>query len=259
MSQKGINSVESAMHLLNAFSAPDADMTLSAIAAAAGMHPSKAHRYLVSLIRAKYVEQSRSTGRYSLGPGAMSLGLAAMRKLSVLRVGEDVISDLRDQTAQTISLVMWANQGPTIVRVSEANTPIIVSIRVGSILPLLSSTNGQIFLAYATRQRIQWLIDMERRRAARSKDRNIPRTEKEVESLCAAVRGRGMARTKVPIAPGVVSLSAPVFDHRNELACSMTVVGSIGNLDLSWSGRPALALLAAARELSTKLGAASDS
>lgn len=255
MSQKGINSVEVAMRLLNAFAAPEEEMNLKSLASTAGMHPSKAHRYLVSLIRAGYVEQSRSTGRYTLGAGAMSLGLAAMRKLNIARFGDDIIAALRDETLQTVTMVMLANAGPTIVRVSEANTPIIVSVRVGSVLPLLTSTNGQIFLAYAVRQRIASLIKAELGRAARTRGYPGPRSMQEVERLVLQVRRRRMARTVQPIVPGVVALSAPVFDHRNELACSLTVVGSVGNLDLAWDGKPAKALTLAAGRFSARLGA----
>lgn len=259
MSQKGINSVEVAMRLLNAFAAPEEEMSLKALASGAGMHPSKAHRYLVSLIRADYVEQSRSTGRYTLGAGAMSLGLAAMRKLNVARFGDDIITALRDETLQTITMVMLANAGPTIVRVSEANTPIIVSVRVGSVLPVLTSTNGQIFLAYATRQRIAPLIRTELGAARRIKSYQGPRTMQDVERLASQVQRRRMARTTQPIVPGVVAMSAPVFDHRDELACSLTLVASARNLDLSWDGKPAKALRLAAERFSARLGAAGRS
>ncbi len=185
----------------------------------------------------------------------MSLGLAAMRKLNVVRRGDDIISGLRDETGQTVTMVMWANQGPTIVRVSEANTPIIVSVRVGSVLPLLTSTNGRIFLAYMPKKRMQWLIDTEISSIRADTSRWGPKSEKEIDRIANDIRRRKMTRTVHSIAPGVVALSAPVFDHRNELACSLTLVGSVGNLDLAWSGKPAKALAAAAGNFSRQLGA----
>ena len=49
-------------------------MTLKDIAAAAEMPPSKAHRYLVSLIRTGLIEQDPMTSRYKLGPFALDIG-----------------------------------------------------------------------------------------------------------------------------------------------------------------------------------------
>ena len=54
-------------------------MTLKDVAAAAEMPPSKAHRYLVSLIRTGLIEQDPLTSRYKLGPFALDIGLVAPR------------------------------------------------------------------------------------------------------------------------------------------------------------------------------------
>src|ERR1700760_348482 len=55
--QIGVRSVEGAGRLLKPLAALQGPQTLSALAAAAGLPPAKAHRYLVSLIREGFVEQ----------------------------------------------------------------------------------------------------------------------------------------------------------------------------------------------------------
>lgn len=256
--RQGIQSVEIGMRLLNAFAGSATNMTLSALARAAAMHPSKAHRYLVSLIRAGYVAQDPVDGHYGLGPRAMSLGLAAIRQLNVVRFGEGIITELREATQQTISMVMWANRGPTIVHVSEADTPIMVTVRVGSVLPLLNSANGQLFLAYLPRGKTERLIESELAACPKSGKWKAPRSMSEVERRVKDIRRRRMTRTEQPVVPGVVSLSAPVFDHRGELVCTLALVGSAGNLDLSWGGAPARSLAAAATRFSQRLGWSND-
>jgi DNA-binding IclR family transcriptional regulator len=251
----GIQSIEVGMRLLDAFAASARAMPLSALAAAAGMHPAKAHRYLVSLIRAGYIVQNAASGKYGLGPKSTSLGLAALRQLDVTRLGDDVIVALRDATRQTISMVVWANRGPIIVNVCEADTPIMVTVRIGSVLPLLTSANGPLFLAYLPRHKTKALVEAEFAAGLRTRGWNGPRSMVDVDRLIEGVCRRHMSRNAEGVNIGVVSMAAPVFDHRGELACSIALVGSVGNLQISWTGKPARLLADAAATLSTGLGA----
>jgi len=251
----GIQSIEVGMRLLDASAASAQAMPLSALAAAAGMHPAKAHRYLVSLIRAGYIVQNAASGKYGLGPKSTLLGLAALRQLDVTRLGDDVIGALRDATRQTISMVVWANRGPTIVIVSEADTPIMVTVRIGSVLPLLTSANGPLFLAYLPRHKNKTLVEAEFAAGLRTRGWKGPGSMADVDRLIESVRRRRMNRNAEGVNIGVVSLAAPVFDHRGDLACSIALVGSVGNLQISWTGKPARLLADAAARLSTVLGA----
>ncbi|MCE1187338.1 MAG: helix-turn-helix domain-containing protein [Rhodocyclales bacterium] len=70
----GVQSLEVGMDLLKVMVRGQRSMMLKDIAAAAGMPASKAHRYLVSLIRAGLVEQDPLSSRYHLGPFALNLG-----------------------------------------------------------------------------------------------------------------------------------------------------------------------------------------
>ena len=74
----GVQSLEVGMGILKAMVFGKRSMMLKDIAAAADMPPSKAHRYLVSLIRSGLVEQDPLTSRYNLGPFALNIGLVAI-------------------------------------------------------------------------------------------------------------------------------------------------------------------------------------
>src|SRR5262245_7580809 len=125
-SRQGVQSIEVGMRLLDAFAAAGTEMTLSSLAAAAHMHPSKAHRYLVSRVRAGYVEQDPSTSRYRLGGRSLSVGLVALRQLNVVRLGESIVLELHEASGYTVSMAVWANHGPTVVRVGAATTSLLM-------------------------------------------------------------------------------------------------------------------------------------
>ena len=86
-------------------------MMLKEIAAGADMPASKAHRYLVSLIRAGLVEQDPASSRYDLGPFALNIGLVALDRLDRVRLGLNVIAEMRDEINQTTALAVWGDKG----------------------------------------------------------------------------------------------------------------------------------------------------
>ena len=148
----GIQSIEVGLKLLAADSEAGGPLNLKALAAAAGYSPPKAHRYLVSLIRMKLVEQDPVTGRYGLGDLAFELGLAAIGLLDSEGLGRAAIRRLRAATRHTACLVVWANGGATVAAVEAGVGSIFLGIRVGSILSLLRSASGRVFLAHMPRE-----------------------------------------------------------------------------------------------------------
>lgn len=136
-------------------------MPLSQLAQAAHLSPSKAHRYLVSYIRIGLVEQNPLTHLYDLGGRSLALGLAAMRRLDVLTCAEPIMTEVRSELDECVSLAVWASQGPTIVRFLENSRPVNVNVRVGSRMPLLTSALGRVFLAWKEGPEISSLVKTE--------------------------------------------------------------------------------------------------
>ncbi|TMH63330.1 MAG: hypothetical protein E6H57_17290 [Betaproteobacteria bacterium] len=116
----GINSLEVGLRLARVLGGHGLPLALKDVAARAHMPPAKAHRYLVSLIRAGLAEQDRESGRYRLGPLALELGLAALGAMDVLKCGAEVMADLRAAIDETVLLAVWGNKGPVVARWEES-------------------------------------------------------------------------------------------------------------------------------------------
>ena len=101
----GVQAVETGVKLLMALAAHRGPQMLKRLAEDADMHPSKAHRYMVSFQRAGLVYQNERTSHYSLGTGALQLGLAAMGGLDVIEIGMASLRALRDQVNETVGLL----------------------------------------------------------------------------------------------------------------------------------------------------------
>ena len=258
----GIQSVEVGFDLLTALSAAPSALMLRDLAAAAGMSAAKAHRYLVSFQRLGLVVQDPASTRYDLGPAALRLGLASLSRLDAVRLARERVDALLPQTGHTLAIAVWGNQGPTVVHWAEAPQTMPVTLRLGDVMPLLSSATGRCFAAFMgsqghDAQRIAPMIDAElaalRQRERRDGD-DTPRTQAEVSALMAHIRQQGLARVVNSLLSGVGGFCAPVFDAQGRLALGLVALGSVGTFDTDWNGPPAQAVLACARQLSADLG-----
>lgn len=248
----GVQSLEIGMGILRAMVDGQRSMMLKEIAAAAGMPASKAHRYLVSLIRAGLVDQDPMTSRYDLGTFALNIGLVALDRLDRVRLGLNAIAEMRDEINQTTALAVWAEQGPVIVRWERPRRPITVNVITGTALELLASATGRVFAAWMPKKTVAPLINQE------LKAPDLPpdlRTRADVEALLARVRADGYATTdgyhKVP---GVEAVAAPVFNFKNEITMAVLIVGVQGMFDTSPDGKEVECLKRTAEALSLRLG-----
>lgn len=249
----GVQSLEIGMGILRAMVNGQRSMMLKEIAAAADMPASKAHRYLVSLIRAGLVEQDPMSSRYDLGAFAMNIGLVALDRLDRVRLGLNAIAEMRDEINQTTALAVWGDKGPVIVRWERPRRPITVNVITGTVLDMLSSATGRVFAAWLPRKTVAPLI------AAEIKADDVPadlKTRAGVEAMLAEVRSEGFATTKgFHRVPGVEAVAAPVFNFKNEITMAVLVVGVQGMFDVSPEGEVVTCLKRHAEALSLRLGA----
>jgi len=220
--QQGIQSVEVGTRLLRALAARPQARMLRDLAAAAEMPAAKAHRYLVSLMRAGLVEQQSDSGLYALGPFSLELGLAALSALDPVSAAAPALAELRGELEQTVALAVWANRGATIVRWLGAEVPVTASLRVGSVMPLTRSATGGAFLAFLPRARTAVPLRQELRENVRSGLH--PCTAAEVERWTAETRRRGFAYTSRFI-PGISGAAAPVFDTAGTMVLAIVALG----------------------------------
>ena len=249
----GVQSLEVGMIILRAMVAGKRSMMLKDIAQAADMPPSKAHRYLVSLIRSGLVEQDRLTSRYDLGPFALNLGLVALDRVDRIRLGLNAISELRDLTNETVALAVWSDRGPVIVRWERPRRPITVNVLTGTSLSLLSSAAGRVFAAWLPEAQTDALL------RAEIESGRVPAgiaTLGDARRQLAEVRAQGLAVISSGyFARGVEAAAGPVFNFKNEINMSIALVGVEGTLDLRPQSPVLLALRDACDALSLRLGA----
>jgi DNA-binding IclR family transcriptional regulator len=216
--RQGIQSVENAMTVLLALEEGLGPMSLTQIAAAASMAPSKAHRYLVSLGRVGLVSRSRNSGLYDMGPSMRRLGVESLRRMDEVGLASEYLPELRDRTGHAVNLAVWGDHGPVVVRWDYGSYALPITVRVGATMPMLSSSIGRVYLAYLPAV----LTDPVLRDQAESAEQT-GLTGTEVEAITAAVRRDGFAVTSGGVVPGVSSVAAPVFAAGDSLPLAVAL------------------------------------
>lgn len=250
----GIQSVEVGFGLLEVLSKAPGPLMLRDLAAAAGMSAAKAHRYLVSFQRLQLVAQDASSTRYDLGPAALKLGLASLSRLDAVKLARERIVGLMEQIGHTLALAVWGNHGPTIVHWEESPQAVTVNLRLGDVMPLLSSATGRCFAAYLSKEAITPLLRDEIARAQKQGRGDVPASLAEARAMLDEVRQRGAARVVDTLLPGIVGFCVPVFDSDGHIALGIVALGPVGTFDPEWDGGVDRPLRAAASQLSHDLG-----
>ena len=219
----GIKSIEVGSRLVAALVQAGGSLSLGQIAAAARMPPSKAHRYLVSFTRVGMVEQDRETRRYALGPLALQIGLAAVGSFDPLHRVIEAQTALRNRVDETVVLSVWGGRGPTVIHVEESSHPVIMTMKVGASLPMLSTATGLVFGAFMPAVITRRLIAAELKRGSGSEP--FARTRPSIEALFRSVREQGMATNQGHLMPGVTAIAAPVTSRRGQILAVMAIMG----------------------------------
>jgi DNA-binding IclR family transcriptional regulator len=250
----GIQSVEVGFALLDVLGQSAGPLMLRDLAAAAGMSAAKAHRYLVSFQRLALVVQDAGTTRYDLGPAALKLGLASLSRLDAVKLARERVGPLMETIGHTIALAVWGNHGPTVVHWEESPQAVTVNLRLGDVMPLLSSATGRCFAAYVSRDAIAPMLRDEMARAQKAGRTDVPATMAEVKTMLDEVRARRAARVVDTLLPGIVGFCAPVFDSDGHIVLGIVTLGSVATFDGAWDGAVHRPLAAAAAQLSADLG-----
>ena len=248
-----VQAAETGMAVLKSLGRLGGRASLTLLAAQLGESPAKVHRYLVSLMEEGLVAQDAASQQYFLGLEAMLLGLAALRQADPIRLAEPSLVRLRESLEVTCFVAVMGNKGPTIVRFEEPGLPVTVNVRMGSVLSLLWSATGRVFLASQDDARVRGLAEAEladapdELRAQLDPADPIGRLRREVLAQgCATVRDTNLK--------GISAVSAPLLDHAGRPCAALTALGATGGFDAAPDGAIAQAVRREAEAASVLLG-----
>lgn len=209
--RKGIQSILTGFQVLDFLLKARQPVPLRDIAAGTGLSASKLQFYLISLAEVGAIKQDAQTGYYGLGPYTLQLGIAGLQQFDVYQSAQGKMAALAQETGLTVFLVVWGNQGPTVVhRVDHSTKRPIFDLRLGAVLPAADTAIGRLFLAFLPRaltSSVQAQIG--------------PVLNKTLLDI----RRTGLSLSKGELLANHTALSAPIFDQNGRILAGITVMG----------------------------------
>ena len=216
-----IQSVAIATRFLNILAGASQELALGEIARRTGTGRSTAHRYLQSLVKEGLVQQDPSSGYYDLGPAALNIGIAALRRVDAVEIAARHMKNLTLEHAMSGGIAIWTDRGPTLVRWYRSAYFSISPLALGDILPIDNTACGLVFQAFMLPSQIE-----EARKQQPSHFRGSPPDPATLDGISETC----WAEMTSHLLSNVTGQAVPIFDAQQQIVCVVTTVTDLGQL-----------------------------
>ena len=206
------------LDVLAAFGAEHRGMSLSEVAAAAGLTRPTTRRLLLTLQELGFVRFSGGT--FELTPKVLSLGMAYVSSLGLWDIARPHMEALVARTGESSSMAQL--DGSDIVYVARVSVPKLIALRVeiGTHFPAAQTSQGKVLLAALPPDQVAAALGQPSRSGLPP---YIGRSPDQLRAELAEVRARGWALADEELAPGVRSVAVPVRDGTGAVRAAMNV------------------------------------
>lgn len=249
--QYHIQSLQSALDVLEAFSLKEKNLGISEISRKLDMNKSRVHRILVTLENSGYVTRNDETQKYRLGLKLFQLGHIVEEQMEVSHFALPVMQKLAFETQETVNLnVIHDGQRMSVEKI-ESPHEIRQAVELGKTLPLYSGAPGKVLLANLPQNRINEILHQAKLKAMGP--RTITDPGKLMEEL-EKVRDLGYSVSFEETYLGAVSIAAPVRDFSGKVIAAISITGPVSRFSEENIKRFIPLALQAGKEISAALG-----
>jgi DNA-binding IclR family transcriptional regulator len=195
-----------ALALLGAFDDDHRELTLTELAARAGLPLATAHRLVAELVGWGALDRSPDGGSgYVIGRRVWDLGLLAPVQADLVEVASPYLHDLYGATLATVHLAVRDGLDALYLHLLRGNASVPIVSTVGSRLPLHATGVGKVLLAHAPPE-VQQAALADLRRVTAYTITQPGRLRRQLE----AIRRDDYATTLEEMSLGACSLGVPV-------------------------------------------------
>ncbi|MGC4897420.1 IclR family transcriptional regulator [Micromonospora sp. DT31] len=201
--------------------APEA-LGVSAIARDLEIPKAVAHRILKELVADAFLAFDDGKKQYQLGPGALTVGLAALRTLDVPKTARPYLERLVEVSGETATLSI--RQGWQRVYVDQVLSPheVRMSVALGRMYPLHAGSSSKAILAALPDEAVEEFLTQHRHASL------TPRTLTSADALredVAEIRQRGYAVSFGERQAGSASVAAAVRGASGDVVGAISLCG----------------------------------
>jgi IclR family transcriptional regulator, acetate operon repressor len=210
--------------VLDAFLDTNGELGVTEVASRLHLAKSVVHRLMTALTESGYLLQSGSSRRYTLGPHAVRLGLAALGQLNIRERALRHLQVLAAETGETATLSVMVGDRRVYADQVECSQRVRQTIQIGDTAPLYLGASGKAILAFLSPERRAAVMHGAANPTVIRAD-GAPVDTEALDAELTAIRQRGYATSLSERILGATSAAAPVFDHRGQVVGCISVAG----------------------------------
>ena len=245
-----LSSVTSALLVMKAFSAEEAEIGISSLAKRLGLAKSTVHRLAVTLAAEGFLEQNPDTGRYRLGLSLFTLGALARRRMDVSNVSRPLLGVLRDKYQEATTLAILSGPSIMFLHNLESGQAIGTRAHIGDLKPAYCTAEGRVLLAFSPPPVLAAVL-------AEPREQRTSKTlveTKALQQLLDEVRQAGYAIDDEESEEGMRCLAAPVRDISGKVVAAVGLAGPTQRLTKKDLRAMASEVVATGEAVSARLG-----
>ncbi len=247
-----IQSVNHALDILEEFCRQQDELGVTELSNRLGLHKNNVFRLLATLESRGYVEQNKVTENYFLGVKNLELGQAFIKQIGLLRQSRPVLEALAKKCKETAYMAVARGKFVFYLDAVETRQVVKVSSRVGSRLPIFTTSVGKVLIASEPAEEIVKMIPKE------GLTKFTPNTivdKKEMLAHLKEVAEQGFAVDYEEFDVGVSCAAAPIRDYTRRVVGAISITGPASRLTHDKLDKEVVPLVVdAAKEISRRLG-----
>ena len=246
-----IQTLTIAVKILDMLASGRKELKAAVIARELSMTPPRTWRHLRTMLRLGLVDQSPVTGAFRLSWRLVQLGQSAASQYSVTDVAHQFLLELRDQLSLTVYLTMPFKDGAVVAQCLSGGVHLSLVLHAGTYFPFHAAASSRVLLAFSSVERQAQLLSLPLSPDAEPDPITSMRELKERLDL---IRDRfyDVAINNLPFK--VEGISAPVFDHNNDIVATVGLLAGIERVDAKGPAGYADSLMRCAAKISGALG-----
>lgn len=195
-------------------------LALTELAKATGLAHSTVHRLLQQLIQERLAVQRETGKRYSLGPLAFELGLAAAASFDLREHCRSAMQHLAETLGDTVYLTVRSGIESVCQAREEGPSPIRVNtLSIGSRRPLGLGAGGLAILSHLPGQEFEEVMTL----VIPCVQEEAQLSESDLRQAVEATRRQGYSFIRNRVTLGVTAVGVPIFDSLDRPIAAISI------------------------------------
>ena len=246
-----IHVIDRAAQILDCFGFDHQELTVSEIGAKTHLHRSTAHRILMALEYNDLIQQNPENGKYRLGIKLFRLGHQAVSHLNLREICRPFLTRIMNETQETVHLAVLDEDQVLYLDKVEGPHALRMPSRVGRRIPTYCTSLGKAMLSCLDDHEVKNIF---RNQVLRPYTVNTVKTLGQLLTDLRMIRKRGYSVDNEEIEIGLRCVGAPIKNYTGAMVGAISVAAPSARLSSQKIHTIGKLVMAAAEEISTKLG-----